>query len=189
MRPGGVPVSKVLVSTPHRSCTQRSDRSIRQSLLAASTAKPLMSTPWTPSRGLIDPVGSRWRGRALSARGHGSTPAPPQVDPTPREWGGASQGSCIRHESPGQHPTTRVSDAMTSEVLGSHETGQQSRHGSKGRSPSSANLSNDVQSSVRVFHVKHAKHCTNTIKLCHSGLHLSAHLASLDNRRLQPCFT
>ena len=49
---------------------------------------------------------------------------------------------------------TRVSDAMTSEVLGSHETGQQSRHGSKGRSPSSANLSNDVQSSDRVFHVK-----------------------------------
>lgn len=181
-------MSKVLVSTPHRPCTQRSDRSIRRSPLAASTAKPLMSTPWTPSRGLIDPVGSRWRGRVLSARGHGSTPTPPQVDPTPRGGEAPARARAYVTKARGNTPT-RVSDAMTSEVLGSHETGQQSRHGSKGRSPSSANLSNDVQSSVRVFHVKHAKHCTNTIKLCHSGLHLSAHLASLDNRRLQPCFT
>lgn len=182
-------MSKVLVSTPHRPCTQRSDRSIRRSPLAASTAKPLMSTPWTPSRSLINPVGSRWRGRVLSARGHGSTPTSPSPGRSHSARVGRRQPGLVHtSRKPRGNTPTRVSDAMTSEVLGSHETGQQSRHGSKGCSPSSANLSNDVQSSVRVFHVKHAKHCTNTIKLCHSGLHLSAHLASLDNRRLQPCF-
>ena len=129
-RPDGAPVSMALTSTPHRRAHRRKTAGFQQSPPAASTAGPLMSALWTPSRGPdrlreIMAAGSSaltpapaspspaWPlpAPAQGPGDHGSTPTPAHSHPesaTPRGSGSTGQGLCLLHESPRQ-PTQPVS--------------------------------------------------------------------------------
>jgi len=142
-RPDGAPVSMALTSTPHRRAHRGKTAGFQQSPPAASTAGPLMSALWTPSRGPdrlreIMAAGSSaltpapaspspaWPlpAPAQGPGGHGSTPTPAHSHPE------SAYSTRVGIYWPGVVPTARkpqathptsVSDVMTSETLRSHE--------------------------------------------------------------------
>ena len=129
-RPDGAPVSMALTSTPHRRAHRRKTAEFQQSPPAASTAGPLMSALWTPSRGpdrlrkimaagpsaLTPAPASPSPAWPLPAPAQGPEimvqrrlrPTPTPSRPTPRGSGSTGQGLCLLHESPRQ-PTQPVS--------------------------------------------------------------------------------